>query len=255
VGRCPAGGGGAYGARVLRSLVLLCLIGAVAGCGGADRAEPTDPREAFIEAAASAFTSGNSGPALDDGTGRCVGEALVDVVGAPALTAAGTTPQELADAPDLRSLGVPIDPGASAALAAALGACGLGDALAGPYLAAFATESGGPLSDGAARCVDDAIDRSAFEAGLAAGFVDRATGDAGLRAVLDAVAVCPDAMIELVLNGFEQAGGPADDATRGCVEAHVTANRAAAAASFREGGAAATAYGDLLLASCPGLLG
>jgi hypothetical protein len=240
---------------MLRWPTLLAVVVGAAACSAGGGVAPSDPQTAYVEAAATAFTSGNSGPALGDDTGRCVGEALVDAVGAPELTAAGVTAQELADAPDLRSLGVPLAPDVGAELAGRLGGCGLGEALARPLVDAVAEQSGGPLGEEATACVVDGLDRADLEAALAVRFVDRADGDAGFGVVMAAVAACPLAMAELVVVGFAEAAGAADAATRACVLDHVEANEAAAAASFTEGGSAATSFGDGVLAACPDLLG
>ncbi|MGK2948412.1 MAG: hypothetical protein ACSLFP_07550 [Acidimicrobiales bacterium] len=177
----------------LASLVMAAVLAAgTAGCGGADGSGASDPREAYVAAVASAFTSGNGGPAVADDVAECVGAAMVDLVGASALTSRGVSAQDLADATDLRSLGVPLPDDAEQALAAALGDCGLAGALVGPVAEQIAVDLDLTLTDDQARCVVATVDPRAFEVALAATFVDRAVGPAGFDSVLDAVRSCMD---------------------------------------------------------------
>ncbi|HEY9556841.1 MAG TPA: hypothetical protein VIR58_08900, partial [Acidimicrobiales bacterium] len=166
--------------------------------------EAADPRPVYVDAAASAFSSGNSGPALPEDVSECVGAALVDVVGAEDLRDANVSAQELADADDLASLDVELPSDATERLTEDLAACDLGEALEGPLLDTFAAESGGPLTEGAATCVLEAADDRGIEAGMAATFVDRSSGTAGFDELLDGVAACPTAVAELLVNGFGQ---------------------------------------------------
>lgn len=172
------------------TLAVLVAALVVAGCGGADGPSATNARESYAAAAASAFTSGNSGPPVADDVAGCVGAALVDVVGASSLRSRGVTAQDLADAPDLRSLDVPLPVDAERSLAADLRDCDLAGALVGPIAAQIASDLELVLTAEQAGCVDDAVDPRAFEAGLAATFVDRASGQGGFDAVLTAVRSC-----------------------------------------------------------------
>lgn len=171
-------------------LVAVAMVGGTAGCRSGGDPGSTDPRDAYVAAAASAFTSGNGGPALASDVAECVGAALVDVVGAPELTSRGVSAQELADAPDLRSLDVPLPDGAEQTLAGDLGDCELAEALVGPVAEQIATDVDLALGEEEARCVTDSVDPGAFEGALAATFVDRARGQAAFEQVLTAVRAC-----------------------------------------------------------------
>jgi hypothetical protein len=236
--------------RIAPLLVVAALLGPACSTGDDD----ADPRAVYVDAAASAFSSGSGGPPLPDDVATCVGAALVDLVGSEELQDAGVTAQELADAADLRSLDVDLPRDAPARLGTALGACELGGAVERPLLDAFAAESGAPLSTDAATCVTAGADDAAIEAGLAETFIDRSSGTAGFDELLDAVGACPDAVAELLVNGFgQQRGAPLDAALGACIRAHVEANAEAAGATFTEGGAAADAYAAALLEACPDL--
>lgn len=228
-------------------MVVLAVLVATGACASGDQ----DPRQAYVDALATAFTSGNGGPPLDEEVARCAAGALVDVVGVEALRRADVSGQELADAADLRSLEVQVPSDAAATLATDFDACDLGPAVEGPLLDAFAAESGAALSDPARSCVADQASDAAIEAGLAATFVDEANGDPGFDEILAGVGACPAAMIELLHNGFEQAGGPLSDTAAACLAQHVEGHPEQAAATFAEGGAAADAYAAQLLADCP----
>lgn len=173
-----------------RLLILVALL--VAACNGS-----ADPRATYVDAAASAFTSGEGGPPLPEELAQCVGEALVDLSGAEALRDAGVSGQEMADAPDLVSLDVELPDGSAARLADALGDCGLGAVMEELLLDAGLDEAGVELSAGARSCVLEASDDVQVEAGLAATFVDRANGTEGFDTVTEAIGQCPDAVAEL----------------------------------------------------------
>ena len=231
------------------------LVALAAACGSTDpTSERGDPADEYVEVLATVFTSGGGGPSVDEVTARCTAAAMVDVVGVPALRGADISPQELADADDLRSLGLQIPADAVATLAADLDACGLGAQLEEAFVLGLAEESGGELSAEAVACVVEASSSTALVEGLAATFVDTDNGDAGYEEVTAAVAECPSAITELLLNGFEQSrGAPLDDGTRTCV-AELVAREDSAAATFNEGGEAADAFGALLIDTCPGLV-
>lgn len=150
-----------------------------------------------MDAAASAFTSGKGGPPLPEALAECVGEALVDLPGAEALRDAGVSGQELADAPDLVSLQVELPGDAAARLADDLATCGLGPVVEEVLLDAGLDEIGAALSDDARRCVLDASEDAEVEAGLAATFVDRASGTEGFDTVVEAIDECPEAAAEI----------------------------------------------------------
>jgi hypothetical protein len=233
----------------MRALAIGAVLGAACAGGGS-----ADPRDVYVDAAASAFTSGNGGPALPGDVADCVGAALVDLAGTTELREAGVSAQELADADDLRSLGLELPDDAEARLTADLADCDLGAAAEGPFLSAFASESGAPLSARATGCVLAAADDRAIEAGLAASFVDRSRGTAGFDELLDAIGACPDAVGELLVNGFgKQRGGRLPDTVATCVADHVAADPDAAGATFSEGGSAADDYAAALLEACPAL--
>ena len=238
----------------MRRATLLLIVALLAGAGCLVDDDPADLRDDYVDAAATAFTSGNGGPPLPADLARCVGAALVDLPGATELREAGVSTQELADADDLRSLDVDLPADAPERLAADLGDCDLGAAVEGPLLDAFAAESGGPISDEAAGCVTEGADDGAIESGLAATFIDRTDGTAGFDELLDALGGCPEAVGDLLVNGFgQQRGAPLDEPTASCVRDHVAANPEEAGATFSEGGPAADRYAASLLVACPGL--
>lgn len=174
-----------------RLLLLVAAVGVGAGCSSAD------PRPSYVAAAASAFTSGKGGPPLPDELAECVGEALVDLPGANALRDAGVSGQELADAPDLVSLGVELPGSPEVRLAGALGECGLGAVIEELLLDAALADAEAELSPDARECVLDASSDAAVEAGLAVTFVDRSDGSPGFDTVIAAIDECPGAVTEL----------------------------------------------------------
>lgn len=225
--------------------VLLAGALAIAGCtvGQSD----AETRAIYVDAAASAFTSGEGGPPLPDDVAGCVGEAIVDVPGSEALRDAGVDGQDLADAADLRSLDVDLPDDAVDRLAEGLAACDLAAAIERPLLDAFAAESGAPLPDAAADCVVEAADDRAVEHGLAETFVDRSVGTPGFDALLLGLAGCPEASAELLVNGFEhQLGEPLDEAAIDCIEAHVRRAPDVVAEAFTAGSGAAALQDDIV---------
>lgn len=212
--------------------VLLAVALAIAGCtvGQSD----ADARAVYVDAAASAFTSGEGGPPLPDEVAECVGEAIVDVPGTEALREAGIDGQDLADAPDLRSLDVDLPDDAVDQLAEDLAACDLAAGIERPLLDAFAAESGAPLTDRAAGCVVDAADDAAVERGLAESFVDRSVGTPGFDALLRGLADCPEASTELLLSAVVTDPADAPAGLRACIESEVRSDPAGVARAIAE---------------------
>lgn len=177
----------------MRRLLLVLVVVVTAACSGSS----ADPRPTYVDAAASAFTSGKGGPPLPEELAECVGEALVDLPGAEALRDAGVSGQELADAPDLASLDVELPDEPEARLADDFAACGLGPVMEELLLDAALDEIGASLSPDSRRCVLEASVDAEVEAGLAATFVDLANGTGGFDTVIEAIDECPEALADL----------------------------------------------------------
>jgi len=244
--------------RLAAVLVLpLLVLPLLAACSTGDDTDSGDPAAPYVNALAEVFTSGASGPELDDETADCIATAIVELAGVPALTAADVTPEELADSGDLKELGLQLPTDASATLAAGFAACDLGETVIEPFIRALAEDSDGDLSDDAVDCVVDATSKEDVEAGLAATFVQADDGAAAFDAMVVGMGACPDAVTELLVNGFETANGEAVDLTdeaRDCLAGEVEGAPEAAAGSFATSPSPdAEEFGARLGEDCPGL--
>jgi hypothetical protein len=159
---------------------------------------PTDPRDRYITALTTVFTRDD--PGVDQDVGRCAATAMVDLVTTPTLTAAGVTPQQLADASDLRALGVALPADAADRLGDDFVACDLGEAMVAPFLRSMEREAGVTLDDAAVECVEEEAATDAVAAGMAVTFVGGTDAAPAFEAVLAAVEDCPDAASALGLS-------------------------------------------------------
>lgn len=219
----------------MRRTALLLVLAVLAACSTGDDSDSADPKTRYVSALSDVFTSGESGPELDDERADCIATAIVELAGVPALTAADITPDELADSGDLEELGLQIPTDAADTLAADFGECDLGSAVVDVFVRAFADESGGDLPDEDVECIVAATPADDVEAALAATFVSADDGAGAFDAVMEGMSACPDAITQLLVNGFETANGEdADlsDEAKDCLAEQVAADPGWAATSF-----------------------
>lgn len=242
----------------MRRIALLLAVAVLAACSSGDDTDSGDPASPYVEALSGVFTSGESGPELEEDMADCIATAIVEIASVPALTAADVSPQELADSGDLEELGLQIPTDAAATLAADFAECDLGGAVVDSFVRAFADESGGDLSDAEVECVVEATPADDVEAALAATFVSADEGAGAFDAVMAGMASCPDAVTQLLINGFETANGEDVDLTeaaKACLAEQVEADPAWAASSFStaEVEEGVEAFGTHLAEACPAL--
>lgn len=217
-----------------RSALLLAVV-VLAACSSGDDTDSGDPASPYVNALSDVFTSGESGPELNDETADCIASAIVELAGVPALTAADISPDDLADSGDLEELGLQIPTDAATTLAADFAECELGGNVVDAFVRAFADESGGDISDEDVECIVEATPADDVEAALAATFVSADEGAGAFDAVMAGMASCPDAITQLLINGFETANGESVDVTdeaKECLAEQVEADPAWAAGSF-----------------------
>jgi hypothetical protein len=177
-----------------RAALAVAVVLGLGACASSDRV-PSDPRARYIAALTTVFTRPD--PGLGRDVGRCAATAMVDLVGAPALTSKGVTASQLSDAPNLRSLGVPLPVDAVDQLGDAFVECELGPAMVSPFLRSMATESDAELTKDAVACVEDNVSPDAVARGLAVTFVGGTQAAPAFDEVLAAVDRCPEAAAAL----------------------------------------------------------
>lgn len=240
-----------------RAALFLALV-ILAACSSGDDVDSGDPASPYVKALSEVFTSGESGPRIDDETADCVATAIVEMAGVPALTAAGITPDELADSGDLEELGLQIPTDAATILAEDFAGCEMGAPVVDAFVRAFADDSGGDLADEDIECIVEATPAGDVEAALAATFVSADEGAGAFDAVVEGMGACPDAVTQLLVNGFETANGEDVDLTedaRTCLAGQVEADPAWAAGSFSsaEPEPGVELFADHLIETCPAL--
>ncbi len=249
--------------------MVVAVVALLAGCGdddGEDGADATTTtaagsatsagtgdtdRDAYVSALAEPLASGAAGLALGDEAAQCVAGAVVDAIGADRLADAGVEPDGFGDAEDLGSLGVDVAEDSIESMGEGLAACGIAEQIEGLLVASYASDSGGPLSETGTTCVTDAIDDEALADAVARGFVD-AQSEGPFQLVPAAVGACPEATVELLVNGFQQLRelGPSEVE---CMRALVAAEPELAAQAFSTDVVVSEEFGRALLAACPSL--
>lgn len=242
----------------MRRTAAVLIVVLLAACSSGDDTDTGDPASPYVSAMTDVFTSGESGPEIDDETAECIATAIVEMAGVPALTAADITPEELAATGDLEELGLQIPTDAATTLAADFAECELGAEVVDSYVRAFAEESGGDLADEDVECIVEATPADDVEAALAATFVSADDGAAAFDAVVEGMGACPDAVTQLLVNGFETANGEDVDLTdeaRSCLNEQVAADPVFAASGFStvEPEPGVETFGAHLLETCPEL--
>jgi hypothetical protein len=174
------------GRRAALAALTLAVVGA---CASTD--VPSDPRARYVAALTTVFTRNDPGIAQD--VGRCAATAMVDLVGAPALTSAGVTPEQLSDAQNLKSLAVPLPAVAVDRLGDAFVECELGPAMIEPFVRSMEREADVELPDDAVDCVEHHVSTDAVARGMAVTFVGGTQSSPAFEEVVAAVKECPAA--------------------------------------------------------------
>lgn len=219
----------------MRRTALVLVLAVLAACSSGDDTDSGDPAAPYVSALSDVFSSGESGPDLSDDTADCIATAIVELATVPALTAADISPADLADSGDLEELGLQIPADAANTLATDFAECDLGGEVVDSFVRAFAEESGGDLSDEDVECIVEATPADDVEAALAATFVSADEGAGAFDAVMEGMGSCPDAITQLLINGFDTANGDDADVTdeaKACLAEQIEADPVWAASSF-----------------------
>ena len=243
--------------RVLLFLVAALLLGACGG-GDDDDAAPTTTAQDeggdagdYVDATTAALTEDSEGLQLDESQANCFAGEMVDLVGgADALSEAGISPDEFANADSFAALDVEIPDDARARLSDAFVQCELVDSLRASMASEFVDGFGIQLSPDAETCLSDGFDEQAVADGWAATFLDGSTDD--IEALITTSAgSCPEVASEIIL-----AQAPTDLTPEGeaCIRSFVAANPEAISQAFASGGDSAQtqALGAQMGAACPG---
>jgi hypothetical protein len=167
----------------------------------------------YVAALSAKLQDEDDGLGLDEAGATCLASAVVDVTGADALSSAGVSPDDFAEAEDLISLGIqpPVD--AAATLTAAFEACNVVDQVKAGFAAFLDPDDPGT-------CVPDALDGQTLLTTVAQAFVDESTGGAQLDGLMtDALASCPADLTDLVILLFSTSPDtPPSEDEHACVE-------------------------------------
>jgi hypothetical protein len=229
----------------------------VAACTGDDDEPDTDDEaDSYVRSIADSIVDEEEereGVVLDRDAATCLATAVVDVVGADALAAAGVTPEELADADSFDDVDVELPDDATAQLTEDIEDCDVAEPLRDVMVGELAAEADTALPPETAACLEDAIaDRAAAEA-IAATYVD-GSQDHLASLFADAVETCPDALVALLIG--QAAPGAVTPDEEDCLRAVVEDNTELVRSGiFEQDPGAADEFGAIVARTCPGAFG
>jgi hypothetical protein len=240
--------------RTLVFVVAGLLLGA---CGGDDDDAATTTTaqdeggkaDEYVEATTAALTEESDGPQLDETQASCFASEMVDLAGADALSEAGISPDEFANADSFADLDVDLPEDARARMSDALVECEVVESLRGLMAGEFIDEFGVELSPDAETCLADSFEEQAVADGWAATFLDGSTDE--IQTLMAASAgTCPELASEIILS---QAPTELTPEAEACVRTFVEANSQVVSDAFASGGdsAATQQLGAQMAAACP----
>src|SRR4029453_825168 len=153
----------------------------------------------YVEATTAALTEESDGPQLDETQASCFASEMVDLAGADALSEAGISPDEFANADSFADLDVDLPDDAQTRLSDALVQCELVESLQGLMASEFISEFGGELSPGGEAGLADSFEDQAVADGWAATFLDGSTDDIETQMAASAGS-CPQLAREIILS-------------------------------------------------------
>ena len=157
-------------------MLAVAVTTVLAACGG----DGGEAGNAYSDAVAPQLFRGAE---VGDGSRRCVAVELVDALGGPAaFEQAGVTPQELASAENVGSLGFEVGTGEATRIADALEPCGV------PPVELLLAEL--DLPGDIDRCVEDKVDEAALRSFVVAVIVDGTADQDAILALVDPLLVC-----------------------------------------------------------------
>jgi len=241
--------------RTLVFVVAGLLLGA---CGGDDDDAATTTTaqdeggkaDEYVEATTAALSEESDGPQLDETQASCFASEMVDLAGADALSEAGISPDEFANADSFADLEVDLPDDAQTRLSDALVQCELVESLQGLMASEFISEFGVALSPDAETCLADSFEDQAVADGWAATFLDGSTDDIETQMAASAGS-CPELASEIILS---QAPTDLSPEAEACIRSFVEANSQAVSDAFVTGGDSAETQqlGAQMAAACPG---
>ena len=246
---------------LMRRILVVVAVGLLLGACGDDDDEATPATtaedadgggdaDAYVEAVVATWNETSKGLPLDERQMTCVATGLVKVVGVDALTEAGISPDELATADDLASLGVGLPEHATAVVGDALGECDVVETLEGMVIAAFPDEFGVELPPDAVTCLADDLNDKAVADGWAATFID-GSNERLQRLVSSSLGACPAVATAVLIAMAPTELTPEAEA---CIGAFVQDNPELVMETFASGESPATAtqeLGEQMAAACP----
>jgi hypothetical protein len=246
------------GPALAGSLLLVACSGEVGG-GRLTEAEGTDTgtvegdatdADAYIEAVAESMSDDQEEFGLDEEAVTCMATVVVDLVGTDALTTAGVTPEDFADAGSFAALDVELPDDATARLSEGFAECDITDLMVDVVVEQLATGAGGELPSEASTCLEEALDRQGLLDAVAVGFIEGS--DEEIQTLLfDTVAACPDVMTAVVLGEAAGSVGPEEQT---CVRSVIENNADLVRSAFLDQDPDATQeFGDLVSSECPGV--
>jgi hypothetical protein len=234
--------------RTLACVAVVAL--ALTACGDDDGGSDADAQP-YVDAVTRSLQGDEEFPVSDD-TAACIGEAVVDAVGADRLEEAGVTPKEFEDAEDFDDLGIELTDDDIDRLGSGLAGCDLADAIT----QGFASELPG-LTDGDLECISDGIDDDALGDAMAQGLLggDDVNPEDIVGPVFDGLKDCPDAVTALLVDSIEQGSGEeVSEEGRACIQDEVADDTAEVVDLLLAGDTGTGGFPQRLEAACGDVL-